>query len=201
MLYNHTNKLKKLFGYYLTNEKFIEILYETQKNNLNIIFANIILNFRFIVIVPIFFVLLSTLKFFVIGTLAIISGLYLGFEMVDPEGNVTNEIVSHLIGGLDYYLIGIVLLIFAFGMYELFISKISITNQYQELRILKIESLEELKTKLIQVIVVALIVSLFKKVINIDIKQASDLVYIASAILLTALSSYLLHLQNKISGK
>ena len=172
-----------------------------RKINLNIIFANIILNFRFIVIVPIFFVLLSTLKFFIIGTLTILSGLYLGFDVLNPEGDVTNEIVSHLIGGLDYCLIGIVLLIFAFGMYELFISKINITNQYQELRILKIESLEELKTKLIQVIVVALIVSLFKKVININIKQASDLVYIASAILLTALSSYLLQLQNKVSGK
>ncbi|MGA1264873.1 MAG: hypothetical protein ACO331_13370 [Prochlorothrix sp.] len=58
-----------------------------------------------------------------------------------------------------------------------------------------VTSLEELKSKLVQVIVVALIVSLFKKMLNLPVAQAIDLAYIAFAILLISVSSYLLQLQ------
>ncbi|MEL6501874.1 MAG: YqhA family protein [Cyanobacteria bacterium J06623_1] len=42
---------------------------------------------------------------------------------------MTIKTVTYIIGGVDYYLIGIVLLIFAFGIYELFISEIEIKHQ------------------------------------------------------------------------
>ena len=89
----------------------------------------------------------------------------------------------------------IVLLIFSFGVYELFISKIDIRFQYPELNILQSESLEELKRKLVQVIVVALIVSLFKQALNMEVTEAIDLIYIALSILLISISSYFLQLQ------
>ena len=31
------------------------------------------------------------------------AGLFLEFNMADPEGSVTNKIVSYIIGGIDYY--------------------------------------------------------------------------------------------------
>ncbi|MBL1211578.1 MAG: YqhA family protein [Geminocystis sp. GBBB08] len=170
-------------------------------NKIEIIFETLIWNFRFFVLFPVIFSLFSALKFFIIGSLDIWAGLILTFEMKDPEGANTYKIVSYIIGGIDYYLIGIVLLIFSFGIYELFISKIDIRFQQDEINILQSESLEELKGKLVQVIVVALIVSLFKKMLNLDIKQASDLAYIALSILLISISSYLLQLQHKYSHK
>ena len=165
-----------------------------------LIFEAFIWNFRFFIIVPVIFSLLSALRFFVIGTLDIWTGLVLSFDPEDPEGEETIKIVSYIIGGIDYYLIGIVLLIFAFGIYELFISEIEIRHR-DDSNILQSESLEELKGKLVNVIVVALIVSLFKRMLNIEIQQISDIIYIASAILLISISQYLLTLNHSSSLK
>jgi uncharacterized membrane protein YqhA len=164
------------------------------------LFETIIWNFRFFVLLPVIFSLFSALKFFIIGTLDVWAGLTLRFDVKDPEGSITYKIVSYIIGGVDYYLIGIVLLIFSFGIYELFISKIDIRFQQEEINILQSESLEELKGKLVQVIVVALIVSLFKKMLGLDVKEAIDLAYIALSILLISVSSYLLQLLHKNSA-
>ncbi|EDX85376.1 Uncharacterized protein family, UPF0114 [Synechococcus sp. PCC 7335] len=161
---------------------------------IEITFETIIWNFRFFVLLPVIFSLLSAVKFFIIGTLDIWAGFSLRFDVSDPEGDITNRIVSYIIGGVDHYLIGIVLLIFALGIYELFISEIDVKFEH-EVNILQSESLEELKSKLVQVIVVALIVSLFKRMLGLELNQASDLAYGALAILLISVSSYLLQLQ------
>ncbi len=163
---------------------------------LEVVFETFIWNFRFFVLLPVIFSLLSAIKFFIIGTLDIWAGFSLQFDVADPEGEVTNKIVSYIIGGVDYYLIGIVLLIFGFGVYELFISKIDVRFDH-EVNILQSESLEELKGKLVQVIVVALIVNLFKKMLGLEITETSDILYIALSILLIAVSNYLLQLQYK----
>ena len=163
-------------------------------------FERAIWSFRFLVLLPVIFGLFSAVRFFVIGTLDIWAGFTLEFDAADPEGETTNQIVSYIIGGVDYYLIGIVLLIFSFGIYELFISKIDVRFQDDEVSILQSESLEELKSKLVQVIVVALIVNLFKKALSLDISQISDLAYVALAILLIAASNYLLQLQHQGTG-
>ncbi|MGI8934260.1 MAG: YqhA family protein [Phormidesmis sp.] len=159
-------------------------------------FETTIWNFRFFVLLPVIFSLLGAIRFFMIGTLDIWAGLRLKFDITDPEGEVTNQIVSYVIGGVDYYLIGIVLLIFSYGIYELFISKIDVRFE-DDTNILQSETLEELKGKLVQVIVVALIVSLFKKMLGIEISRASDFVYVALTIFLISVSSYLLQLHHK----
>ena len=160
------------------------------------IFETIIWNFRLLVLFPVIFSLLSAVKFFMIGTWDIWAGFSLRFDPSDPEGEVTYQIVSYVIGGIDYYLIGIVLLIFAFGIYELFISKIDIRFE-QEVSILQSESLDELKSKLVKVIVVALIVNLFKKMLELEVSQASDFVYVALTIFLIAISNYLLQIHSQ----
>jgi uncharacterized membrane protein YqhA len=164
------------------------------------IFEALIWNFRFFILAPVIFSLLSALRFIIIGTVDIWAGLTLEFNVQDPEGEATVRIVAYLIGGVDYYLIGIVLLIFAFGIYELFISEIEIRHR-DDSSILQSETLEELKSKLVNVIVVALIVSLFKRMLNLEIQQVSDVVYIALSILLISISQYLLHLNHPIHHK
>ena len=159
------------------------------------IFEALIWNFRFFILAPVIFSLLSALRFIIIGTVDIWAGLFLSFDPSDPEGEETIKIVAYIIGGVDYYLIGIVLLIFAFGIYELFISEIDIRHE-DDSNILQTESLEELKGKLVNVIVVALIVSLFKQMLNLEIQKMSDVLYIAAAILLISISQYLLHLNH-----
>lgn len=162
-------------------------------------FETVIWNFRFFVIIPVICSLISSLKFFLIGTLDIWAGVRLNFDLNDPEGQATYQIVSYIIGGVDYYLIGIVLLIFSLGIYELFVSKIDIRFKDKDINILQSESLEDLKGKLVQVIVVALIVSLFKKMLSLNLQNSVDLIYLAIAIFFISISSYLLRIQHQSS--
>lgn len=162
---------------------------------LELIFEASIWNFRFFILAPVVFSLLSAFRLMVIGTVDIWAGLTLPIDPTDPEGEKTIKTVAYIIGGVDYYLIGIVLFIFAFGIYELFISEINIKHQDNS-SILQSQSLEELKGKLVNVIVVALIVSLFKQMLSLEIQKLSDVIYIALAILLISISQYLLHLSH-----
>jgi uncharacterized membrane protein YqhA len=162
---------------------------------LELFFEALIWNFRFFILIPVIFSLLSALRLIFIGTMDIWVGLNLALDYKDPEGEMTIKTVTYIIGGVDYYLIGIVLLIFAFGIYELFISEIEIKHR-DDSSILQSNSLEELKGKLVNVIVVALIVSLFKQMLSIEIGKLSDVLYIAMAILLISISQYLLHLSH-----
>lgn len=164
-----------------------------QLRKLELFCETLIWNFRFFILIPVVFSLLSSLRLIYIGTMDIWVGLSLALDYKDPEGIMTIKTVTYIIGGVDYYLIGIVLLIFAFGIYELFISEIEIKHQ-DDSSILQSDSLEELKGKLVNVIVVALIVSLFKQMLSIEIGKLSDVIYIAMAILLISISQYLLHL-------
>ena len=163
-------------------------------------FEALIWNFRFFILIPVVFSLLSALRLMFIGTMDVWAGLSLALDPKDPEGAMTIKTVAYIIGGVDYYLIGIVLLIFAFGIYELFISEIEIKHQ-DDSSILQSASLEELKGKLVNVIVVALIVSLFKQMLSIEIGKLSDVIYISMAILLISISQYLLHLSHMKSHK
>ena len=158
-------------------------------------FEALIWNFRFCIIIPVIFSLLSALRLILIGTIDIWKGLAIAINPEDPEGIMTIKTVAYIISGIDYYLIGVVLLIFAFGIYELFISEIEIRHQDSS-RILRSDSLEELKGKLVSVIVVALIVSLFKQMIGIGIGSLSDVIYTALAILLISISQYFLNLSH-----
>jgi uncharacterized membrane protein YqhA len=162
---------------------------------LELFFEALIWNFRFFILIPVIFSLLSALRLIVIGTVDIWAGLTLTIDPENPEGITTIQTVSYIIGGVDYYLIGIVLLIFAFGIYELFISEIEIKHQ-DDSSILQSHSLEDLKGKLVNVIVVALIVSLLKQMLSIEIGKLSDVIYISLAILLISISQYLLHLSH-----
>jgi len=166
-----------------------------KSRSVELFFEAVIWNFRFFILIPVVFSLLSALRLIAIGTMDIWAGLAIVINHKDPEGIMTIKTVAYIIGGIDYYLIGIVLLIFAFGIYELFISEIEIRH-LDSSRILRSDSLEELKDKLVSVIVVALIVSLFKQMIGIEIGNLSDVIYTALAILLISISQYFLNLSH-----
>ena len=79
-------------------------------------------------------------------------------------------LLSGIIGGVDLYLIGMVLLIFSFGIYELSISKIDIARSSESYHtLLEISNLDDLKNKIIKVIIMVLIVSFFQRVLSMKI--------------------------------
>ncbi|WP_052128823.1 YqhA family protein [Neosynechococcus sphagnicola] len=104
------------------------------------------------------------------------------------------EVISHIITGIDLYLIGIVLLIFGLGIYELFISKIDPDEREDsDTGVLEIKSLENLKDKLLKAIIMVLVVTFFKQILSIKVESTQDLLYSGISILLIATSGYLMH--------
>lgn len=103
------------------------------------------------------------------------------------------DIVAEIIGAIDLYLIAVVLLIFGFGIYELFISDIDVAKGTGGDKILYVSSLDELKDKIAKVIVMVLIVSFFQRVLHAEYKGALEMLYLSASILALSLGLYFLH--------
>ncbi len=157
-------------------------------------FERVIWRFRLITLIPVVMSLLGSVSCFVIGTYAEIS--VLGKVM---QGHFTHAnstlLIGKVVGGIDYYLIGIALLIFGYGIYELIISDIDQRQQdNSQLRrnLLSIDSLDGLKQKLTKVIVVALIVTAFKLMVSFEVASINELVMYCGGVLMLAFSAWLI---------
>lgn len=157
------------------------------------IIENLLWGVRFLAIVPVLFGLVSVLNLFWLGTLEVFESIRLYNEFEGTFSAFTTQVMTNIIGAVDLYLIGIVLMLFSFGIYELFISKIDVGRANQEIRILEIHSLDELKDKILKVIVMVLVVRIFKQVASMPISNYQDVLFLGITIILIAGSAYLLH--------
>lgn len=104
------------------------------------------------------------------------------------------QTVAHVVGSVDGFLLGTIMLIFALGIYELFISKIDAAeNSEGASKILMITSLDDLKDRLAKVIIMILIVMFFEQAIYLKPTAPLELLYYALAITLIALALYFSH--------
>ncbi len=126
-------------------------------------------------------------------------------------GEIPHESMSHLkpadatttylIKSLDAFLIALVFLIFAFGVYSLFISKHSDIDKSGALKWIRITNLAHLKNTLAEVIIVILFVN-FLEVALLNLKNLTwELFVLPGSILLLALSLKFLDLRVKDSSK
>ena len=138
--------------------------------------------------------LLGSISCFAIGTYAELSVLGKVLQGRFTHANST-LLIGKVVGGIDYYLIGIALLIFGYGIYELVVSDIDPRQQEKsELRrnLLNIDSLDSLKQKLTKVIIVALIVIAFKLMVSINVTTVGELLQFCGGVLMLAFSSWLI---------
>lgn len=117
---------------------------------------------------------------------------YAGLDDV-ARAELRANTVAHIVGSVDGFLLAIVLLIFAFGIYELFIADIGCAADGRSSKVLIIESLDDLKSRLSSVILMILVVIFFEHAIHFQPNGIMDLLYFAVAISLISLALYLLH--------
>jgi uncharacterized protein (TIGR00645 family) len=142
---------------------------QEEQSRLERVFEKILWSTRFTVILAVIFSVLGSIALFVLGSYEIMQTLFLNLPpLIMGETPDHSELLYKLITAIDLYLIGVVLLIFGFGIYELFISKIDIARRDEAVTILEIENLEELKNKIIKVIIMVLIVSFFERILKIS---------------------------------
>ncbi|MDQ6995363.1 MAG: YqhA family protein [Mariprofundaceae bacterium] len=103
-------------------------------------------------------------------------------------------LVSHVITAVDDFLLAIVMLIFALGVYELHINRIDFArNDPAAGKLLQIESLDDLKDRLGKVILMILIVAFFKNVLHVTFDQPLNILYMGAGIFLVSLALYFGH--------
>ncbi|MDD3056241.1 MAG: YqhA family protein [Aliarcobacter sp.] len=160
------------------------------------IFESALWKVRLFVLLPVIFGLIGAIILFIVASKDIFEVLSYTLSVylngLHPE-NFHEEIVSKIIGAVDLYLIAVVMLIFAFGLYELFISKIDAAEDTSAgNNILAIHSLDQLKDKIAKVIVMVLIVSFFQKVLHTSYDGALQMLYFALSIGILSVGLYFL---------
>ena len=153
-----------------------------KQNLLEQLFESLLWKSRLMILLAVIFSLFGSLMLFVCGSFEIYHTFHRLLSELQTEPNY-NGLLIGVIGSVDLYLIGIVLLIFSFGIYELFISKIDIAQEGHSHNILEIKSLDELKNKLIKVILMVLIVSFFKAILSTSFATPIEMLYFGLAIL------------------
>jgi uncharacterized membrane protein YqhA len=114
--------------------------------------------------------------------------------MGEARTSFRNTAVTHVVEIVDGYLLGTVLLIFALGLYELFISRIEQAEKSEAASsVLIISSLDDLKGRLAKVILMILIVKYFEHAASMHFASPMDLLYLAGGIALIGLALYLTH--------
>ena len=138
-------------------------------------FERLIWKFRLITLIPVVMSFLSSVSCFAIGTYAELSVLNKVLKAHFTHINST-ILIGKVVDEINYYLIGIALLIVGYGIYELVISDIDPRQHPSEIRrnLLNIESLDGLKQKLTKVIVVALIVTAFKSMVGFQVSTSTE---------------------------
>ncbi len=160
------------------------------------IFESTLWQSRLFIILAVIFGMIGAIVLFIVASIDIYEVGKYAIEAIVSHHHPQNfheRIVGDIIGAVDLYLIAVVMLLFSFGLYELFISKIDIAQKSESSKILEIHSLDQLKDKLAKVIVMVLIVSFFKRVINMHYQGPLEMLYFALSILALAIALYFMH--------
>lgn len=159
------------------------------------LFEGAIWRSRFIVLLAVIFGLLGAIVLFIVASIDIWGVSVYTFNTIinglHPE-HFHEDIVAGIIGAVDLYLIAVVMFIFAFGIYELFISDIDEANGERSSKILAIHSLDQLKDKIAKVIVMVLVVNFFQRVLHTEFKSPLEMLYFALAIAALSVGLYFL---------
>jgi uncharacterized membrane protein YqhA len=126
---------------------------------------------RFVLIVPVLVSLVGALMMFSVGA----SHTYEAATSILLRGDFSNPGVTlPIIKALDAFLIGIILIIFSFGIYDFFVSILE-PAEHAGLRPdwFKFETTGELKTKMVELVLVILAILFFEQMIA-NVKDFED---------------------------
>ncbi|MDJ0807082.1 MAG: YqhA family protein [Gammaproteobacteria bacterium] len=169
------------------------------------IFAGVLWNSRLVVLAAVVASLAASFGMFYMASVDafyMISHLlhYASPELTGAERvSLRSATVTHVVEIVDGYLLATVLLIFAMGLYELFVKKIEQAGDEEANNVLMISSLDDLKSRLAKVVMMILVVRYFEFALQMDFQTPLDLLQFAGGIALLGLALYLAHLADKDS--
>jgi len=157
-------------------------------------------NGRFVVVVAVMASMAASVAIFYMATVDVVYLIGHMLHYADPALTeearklLHDQTITHVVEVVDGYLLATFMLIFALGMYELFVSDIDEAHGSKtSSKILVIENLDDLKARLAKVILMILIVTLFEEALNMKISSPLDLLYLGGAIALIGAALFLTH--------
>jgi uncharacterized membrane protein YqhA len=101
--------------------------------------------------------------------------------------------VAGIVKAVDGYLIAAIVLIFALGLYELFINKIDTIQEAARTapRLVQVASLDDLKDRIAKLILLVLIIEFFQYALKLKYTSPLDLLYLAIGVLFIGGALYL----------
>jgi uncharacterized membrane protein YqhA len=154
---------------------------------------------RYVSVIAVVFAAIGAVTMFLIGAVTTIKAIITYFggdeaKALSSDAALTTTV--DIISSLDQFLLGLVLLVFAYGVYSLFVVANSEQWEAERERVkapdwLKVESVTDLKVKLLEVIAVLLAVLFLKGAIENPVFTWPDLV-IPGAVLAFGLTIWLI---------
>jgi uncharacterized membrane protein YqhA len=168
-------------------------------------FEKFLWSFRLVIVLGVLGLLIGSLIVFIYGIVETFQ-LAAGFArtMITNHGHLAHDsssgltyhaLVLGLVTVVDDFLVGIVLLIFGLGSYDLFISRIDAALEQSDIRPdwLVFGSLEELKSVLGKVVLMILTINFLQITINTKFDSPLHLVYLGAGIALVSIGLKLSH--------
>lgn len=170
------------------------------------VFEHFLWYFRLVIVLGVVGLLMGSSVVFILGILEtthlvgnFVATLWMNHLHLAKEtghGLMTyNELIMSVIKIVDDFLVGIVLLIFGLGSYDLFISRIDPALNQTDIRPdwLIFSSLEELKGVLGKVVLMILTITFLQVSINMEFSKPLHLVYLGAGIAFVSLGLKLTH--------
>jgi uncharacterized membrane protein YqhA len=143
---------------------------------------SILLASRWLMIAPVFSLIFGSGYFAYLTILETIKGF---------TAETGQKSALYLIQAVDSSLLAAVLFIFALGLYELFLAPINVSEGHPFRRVLVIETLDDLKSKLATVIIMLLVVKFFERSQELKSANFLDLLMLAAGVALLGVGLWL----------
>lgn len=121
------------------------------------------------------------------------------YTTADDVSTLRDDLVASVVKIVDTYLFVAILVLVAFGLYELFIGRLDARRSDDDApRLLVANSLEELKDRIAKVVVLILVIEFFQRSLRVTVDDADDLLAIAAGIVLVSLALVLPNLADAV---
>jgi uncharacterized membrane protein YqhA len=134
-----------------------------------------------------------------IDVLYLVAGLWAYTDLdlsLEAHNAVRTKLVTFISEALDSYLIATLLLVFAFGLHELFIRSIRVADRSAAgPRLLRFESIDDLKDRVFKLILLLLVVQFFDEVLEIGFHSPQEVLLLGGGIFLVGVAFFLSNLR------
>ncbi|MGH7728632.1 MAG: YqhA family protein [Vulcanimicrobiaceae bacterium] len=164
---------------------------ERERSALERGFERVLWGSRYLALIAVVGSLVAALAIFAIAAVGLVRGILAMAQLPGVAGAQLEyarvAVVGRIAGSVDGFLFALVLLIFALGIYELFVGPIAAAERSPfARRILLVGSLDDLKERLAGVILLILIVRYFEYALDANVRDGLDLLMLAVGIVLIA---------------